>query len=349
MFSSTFSAIYYEGKAAIIEKLQEAAPAAAVRFERNDRDRRNPMRTSKTNILIVGATFLAACPCVFGLNPDGKEALEQKLKEQYTLTKLTADGTGVVTAGAVITLKKDGLILTPSTGTDVSGNSYKDGRITQSTVGKVNEKAKKIGGIFHKIPGMSAPDAPTNATRTFVAGEKLNVTKIEAKDGAVVFEVYSAQAYSDVYYRGMLSFPVEKGTVPAPDVMLATAGQVFKVDPPEDSKDTKEASQPAAGAAQQSVAPQSAATQPPVPQPTQSATPEQPAVKHYEDIAPPPPPDTAAPAQQPKLEMGETIDQVVAQLGQPSSTATDGDKQIYLYKDWKITFLKGKVADVDAR
>jgi hypothetical protein len=49
------------------------------------------------------------------------------------------------------------------------------------------------------------------------------------------------------------------------------------------------------------------------------------------------------------LELGMTLDQVVAQLGQPFSTATDGDKQIYLYRDWKITFVKGKVADIDAR
>lgn len=301
------------------------------------------MRTSKMNIVIVGVAFLAACPRVFGLSPDGKDALEKKLKEHYALTKLTADNTGVVTAGAVLTLKKDNLILTPSTGTDVSGNIYKDGKITQSTVGKVNEKARKIGGILHKIPGMSAPDAPTNPTRTFVAGEKLNVTKIEAKDGAVVFEVSSAQAYSDVYYRGTLSFPVEKGTVPAPDVMLAATGQVFSVDPPEDSKGTKDTSQSATGATQQP-----SAAQPPIAEPMQPATPEQTAVKHYEDIAPPPPPDTPV-AQQPKLDLNMTIDQIVAQLGQPSSTATDGDKQIYLYKDWKITFLKGKVADIDAR
>ena len=137
------------------------------------------MRTSKVmSILIAGAALVAACPCIFGLNPDAKDALEQKLKEQYTLTKLTADGTGVVTAGAVLTLKKDGLVLTPSTGTDVSGNSYKDGKITQNAVGKANEKAKKIGGILRKIPGIpSAPDAPTNPTRKFVAGEKAECYK----------------------------------------------------------------------------------------------------------------------------------------------------------------------------
>lgn len=300
------------------------------------------MRTSKImNISIAGAALVAACPCIFALNPDAKDTLEQKLKEQYTLTKLTADGTGVVTAGAVLTLKKDGLVLTPSTGTDVSGNSYKDGRITQSTVGRVNEKAKRVASIFHKIPGMSAPDAPTNPTRTFVAGEKLNVTKIDAMDGAVVFELYSVQAYSDLYYRGKLSFQVEKGTVPAPDVMLATVGQVFGVDPPADSKTEQTASQPAAGGSQQPPA-----TQPPVPQPVQPTVPDQPSVKHYDDIAPPPPPPPDTPAL-PKL--GLTIDQVVAQLGKPFSAVMDGDKQIYLYKEWKITFVKGKVADIDAR
>jgi outer membrane protein assembly factor BamE (lipoprotein component of BamABCDE complex) len=56
----------------------------------------------------------------------------------------------------------------------------------------------------------------------------------------------------------------------------------------------------------------------------------------------PPPP-------QPKIEKGLTIDQVVAQLGQPQTIAAVGEKQIYLFKEWKITFIGGKVADIDVR
>jgi hypothetical protein len=182
------------------------------------------------------------------------------------------------------------------------------------------------------------PAAPTNPTRKFVAGEKLNVTRIEAKDSAVVFEVYSVQAYFDVYYRGTLSFPYQ-GTIPSPDAMLGTVGQVFGVDPLEDSNSGRAASQPAPGTG--------AARQP-----AQPTIPDQPPVKHYDDIPPPPPPpETPATAQQPKLNLGRglTLDQVVAQLGQPFSTATDGDKQIYWFKDFKITFVNGKLADVDAR
>ena len=43
---------------------------------------------------------------------------------------------------------------------------------------------------------------------------------------------------------------------------------------------------------------------------------------------------------------GETIDQVVAALGQPSRKARIGTKEIYTYKDLKVTFVDGKVKDV---
>ena len=44
-----------------------------------------------------------------------------------------------------------------------------------------------------------------------------------------------------------------------------------------------------------------------------------------------------------------TVDQVVAQLGQPVTTAVAGEKQIYLFKDLKVTFVKGKVTDYAVR
>jgi hypothetical protein len=41
-----------------------------------------------------------------------------------------------------------------------------------------------------------------------------------------------------------------------------------------------------------------------------------------------------------------TIDQVKAALGDPVSIADTGTKPIYVYKNLKITFLNGKVSDV---
>jgi hypothetical protein len=53
------------------------------------------------------------------------------------------------------------------------------------------------------------------------------------------------------------------------------------------------------------------------------------------------------PSTPPSIELGQTIDQVVAALGQPRATAsTRPGTQIYVYKDLKVTFVNGKVSDV---
>jgi hypothetical protein len=274
------------------------------------------MRTNTIlSILIAAAAFAAALPFAQAQDPETKESLEKKLKTQYPLTKLSADGKDVVTAGSVFTLKKDGLVLTPTDATDVSHNSYKAGKITQGATGKANEKANKVKSVFGHFPlpgASSTAAAPTNATRTFVEGEKVNITKIEVKDGSVVFDLCSAKAYSDVYYHGSLTFPVDKGTVPAADAILATSGEVFSVDPP--------GAAAAQTGASDLAAPQATSTQPPAP-----------------------------PQMTREIELGQTIDQVVALLGPPVTTARAGEKEIYLFKDWKITFINGRVADIDVR
>jgi len=55
-----------------------------------------------------------------------------------------------------------------------------------------------------------------------------------------------------------------------------------------------------------------------------------------------------APAAPPpaELAMGQTYDQVKAILGVPKSIADVGPKKIYVYKDVKVTFLNGKVTDI---
>jgi hypothetical protein len=46
------------------------------------------------------------------------------------------------------------------------------------------------------------------------------------------------------------------------------------------------------------------------------------------------------------VDVGQSPDQVVHCLGQPEKIITVGPKQIYVYKDLKVTFLNGKVSDV---
>lgn len=51
----------------------------------------------------------------------------------------------------------------------------------------------------------------------------------------------------------------------------------------------------------------------------------------------------AAPA---KPELGMTIAQVTAILGQPDSTSESGGTQVYVFKNLKVTFVDGKAADI---
>jgi len=48
----------------------------------------------------------------------------------------------------------------------------------------------------------------------------------------------------------------------------------------------------------------------------------------------------------PSVDLGQTIEQVTAAMGQPKSTVNLGTRKIYVYKDMKITFKDGKVTDV---
>jgi hypothetical protein len=57
-------------------------------------------------------------------------------------------------------------------------------------------------------------------------------------------------------------------------------------------------------------------------------------------------PSTNSGGSPPTVTAGQTTDQVVAILGNPATILTVGQKMIYLYEKMKITFLDGKVSDV---
>ena len=59
--------------------------------------------------------------------------------------------------------------------------------------------------------------------------------------------------------------------------------------------------------------------------------------------APQQPEQQAEPAE---VKLGMTTDQVEGALGKPDKKVTLGPKQIYIYKDMKVTFKDGKVSDV---
>jgi hypothetical protein len=289
------------------------------------------MRTTWMCNALLG--LLVCASIAAGEDQGTKVSIEKKLTSEYALTKTTDDKSDIVTAGAVLVLQKDKVYMVP---TDAQGNpcqnNYKDGRLSQSGSCKVNETFRKIPGFGHVIPGQDK----AIVTRAFVTGEKFWLTKIDVhdtgKDKGVMLDFFT-DAIKDVRYRGTLLITFKGGNLPSPEDALKLMAEVVTVAPSEEAKDDKK--EPAQqGGQQQAAAPAAAppaaeAAPPPVDAPPPA-------------IEPPPPP----PAEAPTVSLGQTPDEVVAALGQPDKKAKIGTKEIYFYKDLKVTFLNGKVKDI---
>jgi hypothetical protein len=288
-----------------------------------------------SGVLAVGALAWSAFA-----QDQGTAAIQKKLESEYQLTKTTDDKSDIVTAGSVLVLHKDKVLMVAATSTaNPCMNTYKDGKITPTKACGVGEKLRRLPG-FGRVPGGgSAP-----ATRNFVSGEKFWVTKIDVRANGVVLDFFTDATPSGdqgIRYKAALTIPFGALT-PTPYEALKAVAEVITVAPAEDSKDAKDAKGGDKAAAQ--GGPQAApASQPadPAPADPASAAPA-PTEAAPAPIAPPPPP----PPDPAEIAEGQTVDQVVAALGQPQKKAKVGTKEIYYYKDLKVTFVNGKVKDI---
>lgn len=185
---------------------------------------------------------------------------------------------------------------------------YKDG---------VLHPPSRVSGLVPSLIQASDPDSGTSGkeSRPFPVGDKVYVYKLDVnvKKDRILFHTVECGSCNGVdqtsAYKAAVSFQFAKGylgTASVPDVE-DTIAKVFAID-----------NSPQGGEAQQA--------------PTQ---PEQPSAQPQ---APPQPP--------PVIQVGQSIDDVVATQGQPEKIVDLGMKKIYVYKDLKITFTNGKVSDV---
>ena len=170
---------------------------------------------------VYAAIFCAAvCWRATADDANSKEAIQKSLQSQYALTKATADKKDIVTAGAVLVLQKDNLVMGESTASPEFTASYQDGKIKTGTVGAASKLNQKVPLFLRgRVPGASS--APSTGQRTFVAGEKMWVTRIDVRDDSILFDLFT-DAYSDVRYSVALTFKFPKG-------IQLTADQVAKL------------------------------------------------------------------------------------------------------------------------
>ncbi len=144
---------------------------------------------------------------------------------------------------------------------------------------------------------------------------------MDVQDNGVVLEFLS-DPISDVRYHTQVVYPFPPGGVPTPEIALAGIKETLKAEP----MDSKGGDAPAA----------SAPAAPPV------AAPE----AKLPDIPPPPPPADTPPPAPKSISLGQTTDQVTATFGAPTKVLKPAGKEIWVYPDMKVTFVKGKVTDV---
>ena len=176
----------------------------------------------------------------------------------------------------------------------------------------------KDGRIKRSAASALIHDSKTS--RELQVGEKVYLLKSEVKDSGIVFSLQSCIGCdgSDVdlaqmAYRASLTFQFPKGYLETTDFaqIQRMIGQVFTFADLGNSN-----AQPG--------------TDPPMPQ-----------------VAPPASQAKPEPQAQPaRIALGQTTAEVTANLGQPDKLVDLGSKKIYIYRDLKITFLDGKVSDV---
>jgi hypothetical protein len=262
--------------------------------------------------------FLLAIVASVAFGQNTKQAIQQAIEAKYAVTKPTADHKDMVTAGAVIDLSKDNLIMYSTDSAIAANVTYKGGKFEASG-------ATKFQGFSNKFSSLGK--GPSTANRTFVAGEKFWLISVNIRDDGAVLEFLS-DPISDVRYKAFVKYPFPPGGVPAADVMMTMIGETIKAEPMDDK-----------GGGDKGGGNQGAQQQAP-------AAPAEPPPAKMADIPPPPPPADTPPPQPKTIALGQTKDEVTANFGAPTKVVNLGTKEIDYYPDMKVTFVKGKVTDV---
>ena len=243
--------------------------------------------------------------------------LQEQLVAQYKVVKMGSDTSGysVVESGTLLEIKKGGILGVPYSDQSILSTKYEGGTVhTPSTL-----LSKGIGFGMKKF-------GKEQTTHLFPSGDKVYPSKVEvdlAKD-TVSLSIVACDTCNKTdpptYNKAKVIFQFPKGSLAkasAGDVE-DTIGQLLAVS--DDSQQQDQGGQQGAQGGQQGGQQQAAA------QPAQPA-----------------PAPQAEPAE---IKLGMTTDQVEGALGKPDKKVTLGPKQIYVYKDMKVTFKDGKVADV---
>jgi hypothetical protein len=277
--------------------------------------------SQKFHHLIPGIGLLAATIFPLSLASAQAVSLQEQLAAQYKLVKMGSDTSGysVVEKGTLLAIQKGGVLAVPYGDQNVPSTKYEGGTIhSPNSLGLMGRKS--IMGKFGK----------EQTTHLFAVGDKVYPTKIDVnltKDsvslGIVACDTCN-KTDPPTYNKAQVVFQFPKGSLAAASAgqVEDTIGQVLGISSDDAQQSQGDQQQGGDQGAQQQGGQQQGAQQ------AQPAAQDQPA------------------AEPQSIEKGMTPDQVQAALGKPDKIVNLGTKQLYVYKDLKVTFINGKVSDV---
>lgn len=280
----------------------------------------------KLGLFVSGATMLLA-----GLScaaPAAAQAptLQEQLTAQYKLVKIGSDtgGYSVVDAGTLLAIQKGGILGVPYSDKTVLTTKYENGTVHGPNA-MMTEARKRMFGRFSQTQNEG------QTTHLFQKGDKVYPSKLDVnvdKDTvslAIVACDTCNKTDPPTYNKANVVFQFPKGSLAkasAGDVE-DTIGQLLSIsDDSQDSQSGGDQQQQQQGGQQQGG------------QQAQGGGGGGQGGGQQQQAEPQ------------TIQMGMTPDQVQGALGQPEKVVNLGAKQIFVYKDLKVTFFGGKVVDV---
>jgi hypothetical protein len=270
---------------------------------------------------VVMVCVVMVCATIFPVAQASAQAvtLQEQLVAQYKPAKMGSDTSGysVTEEGTLLAIQKGGLIGVPYSDSSVQNNKYEGG-----TVKPPNALLSKGIGFGMKKFGKE------QTTKLFAKGDKVYPTKVDVnlEKDTVTLGIVACDKCNKTdpttYNKANVVFVFPKGSLAnasAGDVEN-TIGQLLAISDDSQQQDQgQQQGQDQQGGQQQGQDQQAA-------QPAAAAP--------------------AAQADPVSIEVGMTPDQVTTAMGKPDKIVKLTSKQIYYYKDMKVTFVNGKVSDV---
>ena len=170
----------------------------------------------------------------------------------------------------------------------------------------------------------------TGTLRAVQVGDRFYVSKIDTKDLQLRSVWFPVTRLTAGIIMPVSRFKLHKGyqsSLAFPDLQQ-TISQVFTIE--EENQGGQQGGQRASQVTGQ-------------PAPTEPATPP----TTLAPIEPPPPPPADAPSAAENIRIGQTAEEVKSAMGHPERVFKVGSKEIYSYTNLKVTFLDGKVSDIE--